>query len=158
MLGPTGGTMHHLHKRSIGILAGMLAAMLLLIPLFAGAQTPETYKIRIAPVPRDVAMQKTVAGGGTATATLSGNKLTITGTFDGLPSSATSAKIHRSLTTGVRGSPFLDLTVTKAAKGTIAGSFDLTTEQVQYLKQGKLYIQINSEKAPDGTLWGWLLK
>ena len=141
------------YKRSIGILAGML-----LIPLFAGAQTPETYKIRIAPVPRDVAMQKTVAGGGTATATLTGNKLTITGTFEGLPSAATAAKIHRSLTTGVRGSPFLDLTVTKAAKGTISGSFDLTPEQVQYLKQGKLYIQITSEKAPDGTLWGWLLK
>ena len=141
------------YKRSIGILAGML-----LIPLFAGAQTPETYKIRIAPVPRDVAMQKTVAGGGTATATLSGNKLTITGTFEGLPSAATAAKIHRGLTTGVRGSPFLDLTVTKAAKGTISGSFDLTPEQVQYLKQGKLYIQIDSEKAPDGTLWGWLLK
>ena len=43
-------------------------------------------------------------------------------------------------------------------RGTISGSFDLTPEQVQYLKQGKLYIQINSEKAPDGTLWGWLLK
>src|ERR1041385_8613228 len=105
MLAPTGGTMHHLYKRSIGILAGML-----LMPLLAGAQTPETYKIRIAPVPRDVAMQKTVAGGGSATATLSGSKLTISGTFDGLPSSATSSKVHRSLTTGVRGSPFLDLT------------------------------------------------
>ena len=141
------------YMRSIGILAGML-----LIPFFAAAQNPETYKIRIAPVPRDVAMQKAVAGGGTATATLTGNKLTITGTFEGLPSAATAAKIHRGLTTGVRGSPFLDLTVTKAAKGTISGSFDLTPEQVQYLKQGKLYIQIDSEKAPDGTLWGWLLK
>src|SRR6266513_5245111 len=86
---PPGATMHHQYMRSIGILAGML-----LIPLFAAAQNPETYKIRIAPVPRDVAMQKAVAGGGTATATLSGNKLSITGTFDGLPSSATSAKIH----------------------------------------------------------------
>jgi hypothetical protein len=132
--------------------------VVLVMPLLASAQNQETFKIRIAPVARDVAMQKTIAGSGSATATLSGNKLTITGSFEGLPSAATAAKLHRGLTTGVRGSPFLDLTVTKAPKGTISGSFDLTPEQLQYLKQGKLYIQINSEKAPDGTLWGWLLK
>ena len=91
-------------------------------------------------------------------ATLSGNKLTITGTFEGMPSAATTARIHHGLATGVRGSPFLDLTVTKAPKGTVSGSFELTLEQLQYLKQGKLYIQIQSEKAPDGTLWGWIVK
>jgi hypothetical protein len=145
--------MHHPHKLSTAVIAGLLS-----IPLLSAAQNQETYKIRIAPVARDVAMQKTVAGSGSATATLSGNKLTIAGTFEGLPSAATAAKIHRGVTTGVRGSPFLDLTVTKGPTGTISGSFDLTAEQVQYLKQGKLYIQIDSEKAPDGTLWGWLLK
>jgi len=128
------------------------------MPLIGMAQNQETYKIRMAPVSRDIAMHKTVAGSGSATATLSGNKLTISGTFGSLPSAATAAKIHRGLATGVRGSPFLDLTVTRAVKGTISGAFDLTTEQVQYLQQGKLYIQIDSEKAPDGTLWGWLLK
>jgi hypothetical protein len=150
---PSGATMHHLYKRSIAVLVGLL-----FVPFSTGAQNQETFKVRIAPVARDVAMQKNVAGSGSATAILAGNKLTITGTFEGMPSAATTAKVHRGLTTGVRGSPFLDLTVTKAAKGTISGSFDLTSEQVQYLKQGKLYIQIYSEKAPDGTLWGWLLK
>lgn len=145
--------MHHLYKHSIAVVLGLL-----LLPFSAAAQNQETYKIRIAPVARDVAMQKTVAGSGSATATLAGSKLTINGAFEGLPSAATAARIHRGLATGVRGSPFLDLTVTKAQKGTISGSFDLTPEQVQYLKQGKLYIQIDSEKAPDGTLWGWLLK
>src|SRR5438067_12705976 len=103
-------------------------------------------------------MRAAVAGFALATATFSGNKLNISGTSDGMPSAATTAKIHRGLATGVRGSPFLDLTVTKAPKGTVSGSFDLTPEQVQYLKQGKLYIQIQSEKAPDGTLWCWILK
>lgn len=153
MLAATGVNMRHRYQWSMAVLASMF-----LIPFLAGAQNQETYKIRIAPVARDVAMQKTVTGSGSATATLSGNKLTITGNFEGMPSAATAAKVHRGLTTGVRGSPFLDLTVTKAPKGTISGSFDLTAEQVQYLKQGKLYIQINSERAPDGTLWGWLLK
>jgi hypothetical protein len=145
--------MHHLYTRCTAVLTAVF-----LIPFLAGAQNQETYKVRIAPVARDVAMQKSVDGSGSAMATLSGNKLTITGTFEGMPSAATKAAIHRGLTTGVRGSPFLDLSVTKAPKGTISGSFDLTSEQVQYLKQGKLYIQIDSEKAPDGTLWGWLLK
>jgi hypothetical protein len=145
--------MQHLYKRTTVVLA-----VLLVIAFSAAAQSEEKFKIRITPVPLDGAMRPTVAGSGSATATLSGNKLKITGTFDGMPSPATTAKVHRGLATGVRGSPFLDLTVTKAAKGTLAGSFDLTPEQVQYLKQGKLYIQIQSEKAPDGTLWGWILK
>ena len=128
------------------------------VTISAAAQSEEKFKIRITPVPLDGSMRATVAGSGSATATLSGNKLTISGTFDGMPSAATTAKIHRGLATGVRGSPFLDLTVTKASNGTVSGSFDLTPEQVQYLKQGKLYIQIQSEKAPDGALWGWILK
>ena len=108
----------------------------------------------------DAAMRGAVAGSGSAVATLAGSKLTITGTFDGLPSAATIAQVHRGVTTGVRGSSFLDLTVTKATKGTISGSFDLTPDQVDSLKKGKLYIQIHSEKAPEGgqTLWGWILK
>ena len=153
MLAPPGATIYQLYTRFFAVLLWLLS-----FSLCAAAQNQDTYKIRIAPVARDVAMQKTVAGSGLATATLSGNKLTITGTFEGMPSAATTAKVHRGLTTGVRGSPFADLTVTKASKGTISGSFDLTPEQVQYLKQGKLYIQIYSEKAPDGTLWGWILK
>ena len=145
--------MHSLYK-----VMAAISAVLLLMPFCAFSQTQQKFKVRMAPVPRDIAMQKVVAGSGSASATLSGNKLTITGTFEGMPSPATEARIHRGVATGVRGSPFLDLTVTKATNGTISGSFDLNAEQVEYLKQGKLYIQINSEKAPDGTLWGWLLR
>ena len=145
--------MRVLCKRSVIVLGAVL-----LMTISAAAQSEEKFKIRITPVPLDGSMRAAVAGFGSATATLSGNKLNISGTFDGMPSAATTAKIHRGLATGVRGSPFLDLTVTKASNGTVSGSFDLTPEQVQYLKQGKLYIQIQSEKAPDGALWGWILK
>ena len=51
--------------------------------------------------------------------------------------------------------------VTQAASGKLSGAVDLTAEQVEALKQGKLYIQLHTAKgvAPDGsTLWGWLLK
>jgi len=50
-----------------------------------------------------------------------------------------------------------DLTVAKATSGTINGSFDLTPEQLEDLRKGRLYVQLHSEKAPDGNLWGWLL-
>jgi hypothetical protein len=84
-------------------------------------------------------------------------KLTIMGSFEGLKSPATIAQIHRSVAAGVRGPAILDLTVTKSTSGMVGGSVDLNAEQVESLRKGQLYIQIHSEKAPDGNLWGWLL-
>jgi CHRD domain-containing protein len=129
---------------------------LLLISLFA--QTEEKFKIRITPVPLDGAMRATVAGSGNGSATLTGSKLNVNASFEGIPSPATTAKLHKGLATGVRGSAFQDLTITKATKGTVSGVVDLTPDQVESLRQGKLYIQISSEKSPEGTLWGWILK
>jgi predicted transglutaminase-like cysteine proteinase len=40
---------------------------------------------------------------------------------------------------------------------TLQGDFMLTSAQVDHLKRGRLYIQVHSEKAPDGNLRGWLL-
>jgi hypothetical protein len=47
--------------------------------------------------------------------------------------------------------------VSKGTSGTVSGTIDLTQPQVQALEESALYIQIHSEKAPDGNLWGWLL-
>ena len=58
----------------------------------------------------------------------------------------------------MRGPKLLDLTVTKAMSGELSGSFDLTPPQVERLKKGNWYVQIHSEKAPEGNLWGWLIK
>jgi len=122
------------------------------------AQSPRTFKGRIAPVPIDISMQATIAGSGSVTAVLTGSKLSITGTFDGLKSAATVAQVHRSPVRGVRGPVVFDLTVTKtdAASGTLSGTFDLTPLQIADLEKGRLYVQVHSEKAPDGNLWGWL--
>ena len=123
------------------------------------AQQPKTFKARLSPVPIDVAMQSTVAGSGSVTAVLTGAKLAITGSFDGLKSAATIAQIHKSPTRGVRGPNVFDLAVAKtdAASGTISASFDLSAIQIADLEKGRLYVQLHSEKAPDGNLWGWLL-
>jgi hypothetical protein len=117
-----------------------------------------TFKTRLAPVAIDAAMKASVTGAGSVSATLASTKLTIAGTFDGLRSPATEAQIHQGTAAGVRGGPILNLTVSKAMSGNLSGSFDLTAEQIESLKKGKLYVQIDSEKAPQGNLWGWLLK
>jgi CHRD domain-containing protein len=142
-----------------GKLAVVGVAGLLMLQVQPGAaQTQERYKVRLATVPMDGGMRNSVAGTGSATAVLTGTKLTVTGTFDGLLSPATAARVHRGAAMGVRGSPFAELTVSKGQKGTVSGSIDLTPEQVQSLKRGQLYIQISSEKAPDGNLWGWFVR
>jgi hypothetical protein len=132
---------------------------LICLPAALAAQQPKTFKGRLSPVPIDVSMQATIAGSGSVTATLTGTKLAIAGSFDGLKSPATIAQVHKSATRGVRGPVIFDLTVTKtdAASGSFAGTFDLTPLQVSDVQSGRLYVQLHSEKAPDGNLWGWIL-
>jgi CHRD domain len=122
-----------------------------------GAQSGRTFKARLSPVPIDVTMQATVAGSGSVSAVLTGAKLAITGNFEGLRSPATIAQVHKSPVRGVRGPVVFDITASKGTSGTISGSLDLTPLQVTDLEKGRLYIQVHSEKAPEGNLWGWLL-
>lgn len=129
------------------------------VPL--GAQTGETFTARLGWVPTTPADRPNVTGKGSATATLAGRRLTIAGSFEGLAAPATVARLHRGIAKGARGASIAELTVTQAASGKLSGSADLTAEQLEDLRQGKLYIQVHSAKgvAPDGsTLWGWLLK
>jgi hypothetical protein len=135
-----------------------ITALVISLALPSAGQAQEKYKVRLATVPMDGGMRNTVSGTGAATAVLTGAKLTVNGTFDGLLSPATTADVHRGPAMGVRGPSFAMLTVTKAPKGTLSGSIDLSPEQVQALKKGQLYIQISSEKAPEGNLWGWFVR
>ncbi len=75
-----------------------------------------------------------------------------------MQSPATLAHVHQGVATGVRGPAIGDLTVSNAPGGSITGTLMLIPEQIENLRKGKLYIQIESEKAPDGNLWGWLLR
>ncbi len=120
------------------------------------AQGAQTFKARLSPVPVDAITQAGTTGVGAVTAVLTGMKLSISGTFSGLQTPATIAQVHLG-PKGVSGPPVLDLTVTKATSGTLQGDLMLTSAQVDHLKRGRLYIQVHSEKAPDGNLRGWLL-
>jgi hypothetical protein len=146
--------------RQAAIAAILATALLSLVSARASqnGQSAEVFKARLSPVPINISMMSTVAGSGSLTATFQGKQLTIQGTFEGLRSPATTAQIHR----GPKGIPGpavagLDLTVTKAQKGAVSGTIELTPDQIADLRGGRLYIQIQSERAPDGNLWGWLL-
>ena len=132
------------------------AAALLLVAPVSQAQTNRIFKTRLAPVPIDLPMAATVTGSGSVTASLEGNKLTFSGTFEGLTGPATIAQVHKGPVAGVRGPVLFDLTVTHATNGTISGSVELSPTQLVDLEKRRLYVQIHSEKAPDGNLWGWL--
>ena len=132
------------------------AAALLLVTAISHAQTSKIFKTRLAPVPIDLPMAATVTGSGSVTASREGNKLTFSGTFEGLTGPATIAQVHKGPVAGVRGPVLFDLTVTHATNGTISGSVELSPAQLVDLGKRRLYVQIHSEKAPDGNLWGWL--
>jgi len=146
-------------NRCPALIAIVLAASTFSTPL--PAQTADTYTARLGWVPTTPADRPNVTGKGSATATLAGRKLTISGSFDGLAAPATVARLHLGIAKGARGSAIDDLMVTQATNGKLSGAVDLTADQVEALKQGKLYIQLHTGKGvpPDGsTLWGWFLK
>ena len=135
---------------------GLFSALLLSLPALA-APAPEKYHTRLSVVPIDVAMQANVAGQGTVTAVLNGNRLTVNGSAEGLRSAATVAEIRRG-PPGIPGPAILNLAVTNSTMPQITGTVELSPSMVQDLKTGQLYIQVNSERAPDGNLRGWLLR
>ena len=134
------------------------AVFFVCVTLFAAVQAEERFKGRLSPVPIDARMRANVTGAGSVSAVLTGTRLSISGTFGGLAGPATVARLHQGVATGVRGPALSELTISKAPSGALSGTVTLTAEQVENLKKGKFYIQIHSEKAPEGNLWGWLLR
>jgi hypothetical protein len=149
--------MWRVRPNKIAIFFGAVISCVAVAAHIGFAQTSDTYKVRLTPVPIDASMMPRIAGHGELKGVLAGNKLTISGNFSGLRSPATDAHIHNG-PKGIRGPAILDLEVSKATSGSVSGSVSLSPEQVEDLKNARLYIQINSQSAPDGNLWGWLLR
>lgn len=142
-------------------LRALVAAALVAAGTALSAQGADKFTARLSWVPISGADRANVTGKGSATATLKGTTLAVTGAFEGLAAPATVARLHQGVAKGARGPAIADLAITKGTSGTITGSADLDAEQLESLKQGRLYVQVHSEKgvAPDGSnLWGWLLR
>jgi len=136
-----------------------VAALVVCASVLTTAQAAKNYRGRMAPVPMTTAQASTIAGVGSVQAALKGNSVTISGTFEGLRSPATIAQVHRA-PRGLRGPVILELKVATTGDGTtgtLAGTFDATPAQLADLDKGWWYVQLHSERAAEGNLWGWLM-
>jgi hypothetical protein len=149
-------------KKLLTFCVAGLVASAIFAPLVApvSAQSGLT-RSRLASAPPYRVQQSTVVGTGDVWWALNGSTLEVSGYFKGLASSATIARIHMGQMTGVQGNAVLDLDVETAEdgqSGLITGSVNLSSGQVEALRDGRLYLQLNSEGTENGHLQGWLLQ
>ena len=135
----------------------VVSGILLCTTLFGNAQAQDVFSTRLAIMPIDEVNRGLITGEGSASASLDGETLTVIGTFSGLQGPATTARIHESLDRGIRGPALYDLEVVAATEGAFSGEIGLMSDHVELLLDGRLYITIASQSAPEGNLWGWLL-
>jgi hypothetical protein len=132
-------------------------ALLALLTAAPVAQESTSFTARLSPLPRTAATVDSLTGSGEVTAVLTGTTLTIGGRFDGLQSPATLARVHIGERTGMRGPAVFEVQVTEAPRGAIAATLDLRRVHLEPLQAGRFYVQLHSQTAPEGNLWGWLL-
>ncbi|MEO8300228.1 MAG: CHRD domain-containing protein [Rhizomicrobium sp.] len=134
------------------IMMCVATALLLATPVFAAG-----YEAGLDPTPFDATNRADVIESiGTLTATLDGSMLTVRGTFSNFTSPATGGSFRIGLAKGVPGDAIGSLTVDHARLGSFSGTIKLTSAQMAALKNEALYVRIDSEKAPDGNVQGWL--
>jgi hypothetical protein len=139
-------------SRPSNIFIGAATALLLATPALAAG-----YEAELDPVPFDEVNRADVIGSiGNLTATLEGNTLTVHGSFSNLTSPASGGSFRIGLAKGVPGDAIGSVTVSHARQGEVSGSIKLSAAQKAALEKESLYIRIDSEKAPDGNLQGWL--
>ena len=115
------------------------------------------YDAELDPVPFDASNRAIVIDSiGNATATLDGSTLNISGSFSKFTSPATGGSVRVGLAKGVPGDAVGTLTVDHATSGHFSGSVKLNNGQIAALKKQAIYVRIDSEKAPDGNVQGWL--
>jgi hypothetical protein len=136
-------------RRVFGIAAVLLLAC---APAFAA-----DFEAQLDPAPFDATTRADVIGSiGQVTASLNGSTLTVSGTFQDMTSPAKGASLRIGLAKGVLGEAVGALNVTRTPEGTVSGSVQLNAAQVEALGREALYVRVDSEKAPEGNLQGWL--
>ena len=121
-----------------------------------GQAAGQSFHARLSPMPVTPQTVDSITGIGQVDIKLDGNTLTLSGTFSGMSSNASSAHIHN----GPKAQPgpvTFSLEVDLSTGGNISGTFELTQEQTNALRDEEFYIQIHSEDNPAGELRGWIL-
>ena len=129
-----------------------LALVLSAAPAFAAG-----YDAELDPIPFDASNRAIVINSiGDASATLEGGTLTVRGNFSNFTSPATGGSLRIGLAKGVPGDAIGSLTADHNTSGHFSGSVKLSSDQIAALKKQAIYVRIDSEKAPDGNVQGWL--
>ncbi len=131
-----------------------LIASLLVFSFGVQAQT-ESYRVRLSPMPTTPQTVATILGEGEVILTLSGNTLSVQGSFEGMSSAATAAHVHNG-PPAQPGPVVQTLNITTNSSGEISGELELSDTQVEALRNNELYIQVHSEGNPPGELRGWI--
>ena len=134
-----------------------LGMAVLVSGFLAAPAAAENFETRLSPSPLTDGTRVNITGEGTALVQWDGNILSVSGNFAGLATNATTAALYDGPGIGIPGPKAFDLSVTEGTSGMIWGSLQLTRKQLADLRAGRFYVQINSQKAPDGNLTGWLL-
>ena len=145
-------------SRKTSLICG-LALLLSAAPIFvlAAPAWAAGYDAELDPVPFDASNRAIVIDSiGNASATLDGGTLSISGSFSKFTSPATGGSLRIGLAKGVPGDAIGALTVDHVTAGHFSGSVKLSTDQAAALKKQAIYVRIDSEKAPDGNIQGWL--
>jgi hypothetical protein len=132
-----------------------LLATGLIVASLAHAQST-MFRARLSEVPVTPQTYRTITGVGEVFATLSGSTLSLTGTYQGMSSTAAAAHVHNA-PKAMNGPPIGAIEVTPATSGEVSGNIELSAEQLTALQNEELYIVIHSENNPGGELRGWLL-
>lgn len=142
------------HTPFFKLITPLACVLTLLFSVSAVAQT-ETFRARLSPMPTTPQTVTTITGEGEVILTLSGNTLSVSGTFAGMNSAATMAHVHNG-PPAQPGPVVHQLEVTKMPGGEISATLELTDEQVAALRNNELYVQVHSETNPPGELRGWI--
>jgi hypothetical protein len=113
------------------------------------------YRARISEMPVSPQTYREITGVGEVFATLSGSTLTVTGTFEGMSSAASAVHVHNA-PKAMNGPPIGALEATPLPSGEVSGALELTSDQIEALRNEELYIVVHSENNPGGELRGWL--
>lgn len=136
--------------------ASRFLQLLALCILTANVVAQEDLFIRARLSGEQVVPSVATEAGGQVTAILFGNVLTIVGDYHDLSSPidrlvAGGAHLHRS-PEGENGGVELNLNHDFGTEGAFTGIFTLTEEQLQALREGRLYVQIHTESHQAGEL------
>lgn len=134
----------------LGLAAVMLTAT-------AAVAADQSFDFRLSPGPRLVGTRAESSGAGRVHADLKGNVLTLSGDYHGLLAAPATAQLMMGPLPGVRGPKLADLIITPAVNGTVSGKVTLNKQAMATFAKGGLYIEIISQPAPDGDLWGWVM-